>query len=97
MLRLEIIANNAVESDIMEALHKEGDALSYSRISPVHGEGHSQPKKGDAVWPEENFILVIYCEEETARRYKKAVGELKKQFTTEGIRLFAVPCTEIDL
>jgi hypothetical protein len=43
---------------------------------------------GDAIWPEENFSLVIWCEKEEARLIKKAVDSVKAIFPDEGIKLF---------
>jgi hypothetical protein len=45
---------------------------------------------GDAVWPEENFILVIWCDEEEARAIERAVASVKKKFPGEGIKLFSL-------
>ncbi len=91
MIRLEIIANKTVESDIYEALLQVGKDVHYSRLDGVHGRGHSDPKKGDAVWPEENFIYIIYTDDDTARKLIGFVSELKERFTREGIRVFAIP------
>jgi len=91
MTRLEIIANNSVEQDIRDALNQVEDNFSFSRLNAVHGQGNSDPKEGDAVWPEENFIYIIYTDDETARQFIEAVREVKKQFTLEGIKVFAIP------
>jgi hypothetical protein len=45
---------------------------------------------GDAVWPEENFALVVWCEEEEARRIARTVAAVKEQFPDEGIKLFGL-------
>jgi hypothetical protein len=46
---------------------------------------------GDAIWPEENFALVIWCEEEEARGIARAVAAVKEQFPDEGIKIFGLP------
>ena len=94
MLRLEIIANNAVEEDIMEALEESGSGKFYTRLNNVHGAGYSDPKMGNPVWPEENFILIIYCSEEEGEVVKKAVASVREKFPDEGIRCFCIPFTE---
>jgi hypothetical protein len=43
---------------------------------------------GDAIWPEENFMLIVWCEEEEAGRIKRAVDSVKEKFPGEGIKLF---------
>ena len=94
MTRLEIIANNSVEADIREALNRVERDFHFSRLNAVHGRGVSDPKEGNAVWPEENFIYIIYTGDETARRFIDAVRDVKKQFTLEGIKVFAIPFTD---
>jgi hypothetical protein len=88
MKRVEIIANRSVEEDLMEALASAGLAKAYTRIPVVHGVGRSDPKMGDAVWPEENFILLAYCDEAEASRMAEVVAQLKLRFANEGIKIF---------
>lgn len=94
MIRLEIISNNTIELDLIEELESINKDIHYSKISAVHGKGNSSTKKGDAIWPEENFIFIIYCDEEIAKLYIDSVATLKKRFKQEGIKVFSVPCTE---
>ncbi|MDA3810082.1 MAG: hypothetical protein PF518_07065 [Spirochaetaceae bacterium] len=91
MTRLEIIANNTVEEDILDALNRIEENFSYSRLNAVHGQGHSNPRRGDAVWPEENFIFIIYTDDETAKKFVEAVCKIKLNFIQEGIKIFAIP------
>jgi hypothetical protein len=91
MLRIEIIANHSVEENILEAFSREGVGKFYTKYSSVFGVGSSGPRMGDAVWPEENFSLVIWCEEDEARGIARAVAEVKEQFPDEGIRVFGIP------
>ncbi len=89
-MRLEIFANHSVEVDILEALREHGVGSRYTIIPSVHGVGSSNPRLGDPIWPEENFMLIIYCDEEEASRVAQAVGDVKARFPDEGIKLFAV-------
>ncbi|QEN08476.1 hypothetical protein EXM22_10940 [Oceanispirochaeta crateris] len=91
MTRLEIIANNTVEDDIQDALKSVEIDFSYTRLNAVHGRGHSEPKAGNAVWPEENFIYLIYTEDDMALRFVAALKKIKERFTNEGIKVFAIP------
>jgi len=88
MIRLEIIANHSVEENILEAFAQEQVGKYYTKIPNIYGVGSAGPRMGDAVWPEENFALVIWCEEEEARGIKQAVEAVKKKFPDEGIKLF---------
>jgi hypothetical protein len=90
MTRLEIIANNSVEEDIVQALTGAVDGLKFSKINNVHGIGRSFPKMGSNIWPEENFILVIYCGDREAESVVSAVRAVKKKFPEEGIKFFSM-------
>ncbi|MDR2374835.1 MAG: hypothetical protein LBD96_00180 [Treponema sp.] len=91
MIRVEIIANHSVEENILEAFSREGVGKFYTKYPNVFGIGNSGPRMGDAVWPEENLALVVWCEEDEARGIAQAVDEVKKQFPDEGIRVFGLP------
>jgi len=90
MIRLEIIANRSVEENILEALSKEGVGKHYTMFPSVFGVGACGPRMGTAVWPEENFALIIWCEEEEARVIQQAIGKVKEKFPGEGIKLFGI-------
>ena len=92
MKRLEIIANRSVEADLFDLFAKKGVARHYTRIAEAYGSGNSGPKMGNHVWPEENFVLIVYCEDEEARKICEAIAELKDFFKEEGIKLFEIAC-----
>jgi len=89
MIRVEIIANRSVEENILEALAKEGVAKFYTKIPNVLGVGDCGPRMGDAVWPEENFALIVWCEKDEAEGIERAIKKVKEKFPGEGIKLFA--------
>jgi predicted dinucleotide-utilizing enzyme len=90
MIRVEIIANHSVEENILEALVKEEAGKYYTKYPSILGVGSAGPRMGDAVWPEENFAIVIWCEEEEARAVQRAVESVKEKFPGEGIKIFGV-------
>jgi hypothetical protein len=90
MFRLEIIANHSVEENILEALIKEDAGKYYTKYPSILGVGSAGPRMGDAVWPEENFALIIWCEEEEARAIQRAIDSVKEKFPDEGIKLFGL-------
>jgi nitrogen regulatory protein PII len=90
MIRVEIIANRSVEENILEALAKEGVAKFYTKIPNVLGVGACGPRMGDAVWPEENFALIVWCEKDEAEGIERAIKKVKEKFPGEGIKLFGV-------
>lgn len=90
MKRLEIIGNRSIEEDLFEILEKKEMDMHYTKIPVVHGKGSSDPKMGDSVWPEENFLLIIYCENAVADQAMEAIKELKHYFPDEGLKVFEI-------
>jgi hypothetical protein len=90
VIRIEIIANHSVEENILEALKDEGSGKFYTKYPGVFGVGSAGPRMGDAIWPEENFALVIWCDEDEAQGIDRAIAKVKAQFPDEGIKLFAM-------
>ena len=90
MIRVEIIANHSVEEDMFEAFKLEGVGKYYTKYPNVHGAGSSGPRRGDAIWPEDNFAIVVWCEEDEARGLARAVARVKEHFPKEGIKIFGV-------
>ena len=90
MMRIEIIANRSVEEDLQDAFRRSDVAKHYTKFPVVHGVGSSGSRMGDAVWPEENFALVVWCEEDEARRIAETVAKIKVKFPDEGIKIFGI-------
>ena len=88
MYRAEIISNQSVQDDITERLEKEISGLQYTVIPEVHGKGLKTKKLGDVVWPEMNFILFAYIEDDDAIKVKDVITQVKESFPNEGISLF---------
>ena len=95
MIRVEIIANHSVEENILDALKKKGIGKYYTKYPNIFGVGSSGPRMGDAIWPEQNFSLVFWCEKEEARLIRQAVKAVKSEYPDEGIKLFGVAGSEI--
>ena len=94
MIRIEVIANHSVEENILDAFKFEGVGKYYTKYPSILGVGSSGPRMGDSVWPEENFAMVIWCEEEEARGIARAVEFVKSKFPDEGIKVFGLPAAE---
>lgn len=90
MKRIEIFSNRSIEEDMFEAFEKAGIVKHYTKIPVVLGVGNSGPRMGDHIWPEENFMLVVYCEDEEAESIHRIIGELKEFFVNEGIKIFEI-------
>ncbi|NLE16153.1 MAG: hypothetical protein GX626_09825 [Spirochaetales bacterium] len=90
MRRVEIIAAQAILDDVLEALEYFQVPMHYTIIPTAHGKGNTSPKLGDDVWPEENFILLMYCEEPTLAGIEQAIELVKKKYDHEGIGYFVL-------
>lgn len=90
MKRVEIIVNQSIEADLFEAFEERGAGTHFTRIPGVMGAGRSDPKRGDHIWPEENALILIYCEDEEAEKLKRAVSAVKERFPREGLKLFVL-------
>ena len=88
MYRAEIVSNQSVQDDISERLEKEIPGIQYTVIPEVHGKGLKTKKLGDVVWPEMNFILFAYIEDDDAKKVKDVIAQVKERFPNEGISLF---------
>jgi hypothetical protein len=93
MIRIEIIANHSVEENILDAMRELEVGKFYTKFPGVYGVGSAGPRMGDAIWPEENFALVIWCDDEEARGIGRAVSQVKLRFPDEGIKVFGIPDT----
>ncbi len=88
MIRLELIANRSVEADFYDLLKARNLNPFYTKFAEVQGYGNSGPRRGDHIFPEENFVLIMYCENEMAEGVISAVKELRQIFPAEGIRMY---------
>ncbi|PKL09376.1 MAG: hypothetical protein CVV51_04145 [Spirochaetae bacterium HGW-Spirochaetae-7] len=90
MKRVEIMANRSVEEDLMEAFSLAGIARHYTKYPVAFGVGRSGPRMGDAVWPEENIVMVVYCDDDEAVLIMRSITEVKERFPHEGIKVFVM-------
>jgi len=95
MVRVEVIANRSVEENILDAIRFENVGKFYTKYPNILGIGNSGPRMGDAIWPEENFIFVFWCEDEELSSIERAVAYVKKKFPNEGIKMFSLPGARI--
>ena len=88
MYRIEIVANRSVKEEIIEGLEESIPGVLYTVIPEAEGRGKRDRKLGTTIWPELNFILFAYVEDDTVAVVKTVIGEVKRRFPNEGIALF---------
>lgn len=94
MTRCEIIANQSVQDEIVSLMEEHIPDVLYTIIPTVVGRGKNSYKMGNGTWPETNFILVSYIEDEHIAMMKAIIKAVKERFTSEGIKLFLVKAEE---
>ncbi len=90
MYRAEIIANQSVQEEIIDLLEEHIPNILYTIIPLVVGRGKESYKLGSATWPETNFVLVSYIEDEQVNIVRSIIKAIKEKFNGEGIKLFFV-------
>lgn len=88
LVRVEIIYSQAVEEDIFELFRFEKVGYHFSKINNVTGAGFSNPKLGDAIWPQLNEMAVIYCSSEESEKIIGIVHKVREHYPAEGIACF---------
>ena len=95
MKRIELFANNSVETEIVRALEENIKDFYYTLVPEIHGKGKTKYRLGTTTWPETNFLLITYLEDDDVEILKNVVIEVKKRFPQEGIKLFIVTSVEL--
>ena len=95
LYRIEIIFSQAVEEDIFEKFREHNVGSHFSKISIVTGAGFSNPKLGDAIWPQVNEIIIVFCKKDEAEEIKNIIHELREVYPAEGIACFISKAKEL--
>jgi hypothetical protein len=96
MIKLEIIANQALERPLMAVMPRRDGKPCYTMLKQVDGSGYSGYCLGNDVWPEENILFMLFIEDEELTAMKERIGELRQRFPLLGLAAFEHPgVTEI--
>jgi hypothetical protein len=94
MIKLEIIANQAIEEDIIEAFENAGYGENFTWFTPVRGRGGHGWREGSAIWPEENIFYYLVIDDKDLAAVSSQIEAVKKRFPDEGLRCYI--CRDID-
>ena len=90
-----ICYNEAIDEEVIDVLEHCG-LQYYTKWQRVLGRGEqSEPHLGTSVWPEENNVLAVVCEEEKVGSLLSCVKELRKKLSKEGIKAFVLPVEKV--
>lgn len=79
-----------MQDEIISLMEEHIPGVLYTIIPTVMGRGKNSYKMGNGTWPETNFILVSYVEDEHVKIMKAIIKAVKEKFSGEGIKLFLV-------
>ena len=82
--RLEIIMSQSIEEDFVTAFMKEDTGRMFTKLPMVMGRGVTDPKMGDAVWPQLNCMYIVICTKEQAAVVKSIIDRLHQEYPKEG-------------
>ena len=86
--RLEIIMSQSIEEDFVTAFMREETGRMFTKLPVVMGRGVTDPKMGDAVWPQLNCMYIVICTKEQAQVVKGIIADLHKEYPREGLACF---------
>ena len=93
MKRIEVILSQAIAVDFEEEYtkicKKEGIKAKFTKVENVVGQGNSNPKLGDSIWPQLNSVYIIYCEENVSEKIRLALENINKNYPSEGAAAFS--------
>lgn len=94
-MRLVLITYNAaIDEETMQVLENCG-LKYYTKWQRVLGKGEaSEPHLGTNVWPGENNVLAVVCEDDKVKKLLSCVKELRTRLAKEGIKAFVLPVEE---
>ncbi len=95
LTRIEIIFSQALEEDFMQEFKEKKVAARYTKLANVMGAGYSNPRLGDAIWPQLNMMYIIYCEEAEAKKIIDICQFLREKYMAEGIACFKSSAEEV--
>lgn len=93
--RVELIFSQAIEEDFAQLFKDNKVACRYTKLNNVMGAGYSNPRLGDAIWPQLNVMYIIYCDEDECNKIVGIAEKLREQYIGEGIACFVSEATEM--
>jgi len=100
MIRVEIIAHEALEQPLMDALapvpadahDPEGrSGRPFTLIRQAAGRGASGSAFGDDVWPETNIKMVLFIDDVEESAVRSGLRRVRSRFPKLGLAAFATP------
>jgi nitrogen regulatory protein PII len=95
MKKSMLVYNEARDVEVMEVLDGCGLA-KYTKINRVHGKGAtSGTHLASQVWPGQNKILYVACDNTQVEQVVSGVTNLRKTLGKEGVKAFVMPLEQV--
>ncbi len=100
MIRVEIIAHEALEKPLIDALvpvppgthDPEGKTgRPFTMVREVAGRGMSGSSFGNDVWPESNIVLILFVDDVDVQGIREKLQGIRSRFPKLGLAVFALP------
>lgn len=90
-----IVYNEVIDDEVMEIL-KNCAMTNYTKLMGVYGKGNTSGMHlGNDIWPGQNNILYVVCDERQAKQMLSCIRELRKQLGHEGVKAFVWTIAEV--
>ncbi|MCX5702181.1 MAG: transcriptional regulator [Candidatus Omnitrophica bacterium] len=90
-----ITYNEAIDDEVSEVLGHCGLEY-YTKWQRVLGKGKlSGSHLGTSVWPGQNNVLAVVCEDDKIKTLLCCIRDLRKKLGKEGIKAFVLPVEEV--
>jgi hypothetical protein len=85
MKRLELIACEAVQSELVDGLAAVLPDFEFTFLPRIAGRGRTSRKEGTQVWPEWNFLLISYLDDSGIEAARAVIADVTSRFPNEGV------------
>ena len=99
MNRFEIVMTLAIEVDFMNLYEKAcriaDIKCKFTKIDNVMGQGNTNPKLGDAIWPQLNVMFILVIEDRYVNIIRNIMNTLHNTYVGEGAAAFISDVEEL--
>lgn len=99
MKRIEIVMTQAIEVDFMNLYEKAcriaDIKCKFTKIDNVMGQGNTNPKLGDAIWPQLNVMFILVIEDRYVNIIRNIMNTLYNTYVGEGAAAFISDVEEL--
>lgn len=96
MKMLMIAYNEAVDEEVMEALHACCAPVAFTKWTGVQGQGvQSGPHLLSHVWPKGNNVLMTCVDDAKAAAILACIRDLRQRLGKEGVKAFVWSVNEV--